>query len=78
MLVIYLSAIFAYNPSGICDANDAIINSFCYEKDLIPCHGNQNWKLRPLNYIKNNKLSLLLVLLSLLLEANARNNSDIH
>ena len=79
MLVIYLSGMFAYSPLGIYDANDAIINAFCYENDLVfPCHGNQDWMLRPLNYIKVGEMSLSLVLLSLLLQANARNKSDIH
>ena len=69
----------AYNPLGICDSNDGIINAFCYEKDLVfPCLGNQNWKVRLLNYGKTDETSLSLVLLSLLLQANAMNKSDIH
>ena len=73
------SRAIAYNPLGKCDANDAIITAFWYEKDLVfPCHGNQNWKLRPLNYIKIDETSLSLVLLSLLLQVNAKNKSDFH
>ena len=53
MLVIYLSAMLAYKPLGMRDTNDAIIDAFCYANDLVfPCHGNQNWKLRPFYYIK--------------------------
>ena len=78
MPVIYLSAILAYKPLGICDANDAISDAFCYEKDLVfPCHGNQNWKLKPLNYIKIDETSPSLVLLSLLLQASVKNKSNI-
>ena len=69
----------AYTVLGICYANDAIINTSCYEKDLVcPCHGNQNWMLIPLSYAKLDETSLSLILLSLLLQANAKNTSDIH